>query len=114
MRFRLALDQLVKAEKDDHRVKPTQQIRTGGIARPDSFQIDLRGKRVDEALDEVTRFLDRSLLAGLTSVHILHGKGTGALQEAIREYLRTLNFIKSFEYARPEQGGAGITIAEFT
>ena len=80
----------------------------------ESQRLDLRGKRVDEALLELDKFLDKAILANLRSVDILHGKGTGALQEAIHKYLKNLKFIKHFNFAPIDQGGSGITIVEIS
>lgn len=112
IRIRVKLNDLAAVEPPKKK-KEEQSSGRMDISRPDSFQIDLRGKRVFEALEDIAQFMDRSLMAGLTGVHILHGKGTGALQESIHEYLRTQDFVSSFQFARPEQGGAGITIVEF-
>ena len=77
-----------------------------------TIQIDLRGKRVDEALRETEKFLDSALVSGMGFVHILHGKGTGALMEAIHEYLGKQSFVSNFQFADEDQGGAGITVVE--
>ena len=77
-----------------------------------TIQIDLRGKRVDEALRETEKFLDSALVSGMGFVHILHGKGTGALMEAIHEYLGEQSFVSNFQFADEDQGGAGITVVE--
>jgi len=83
------------------------------ISPLETFRIDIRGKRVDEAISEVDKFLDKALLYSHKNVDILHGKGTGALQEAIHKHLKTLKFINKFNFAPINQGGAGITIVEF-
>ena len=77
-----------------------------------NIQIDLRGKRVDEALRETEKFLDSALVSGMDFVHILHGKGTGALMEAIHEYLKEQSFSSDFHFADEDQGGAGITVVK--
>ena len=77
------------------------------------IQIDLRGMRVDEALHETEKHLDSALISGMSFVHILHGKGTGVLMEAIHEFLSEQSFVKNFHFADEDQGGAGITIVEF-
>ena len=79
-----------------------------------SQRLDLRGKRVDEAIMELDKFLDKAILSNLQIVDILHGKGTGALQEAIHEHLLTLKFIGEFNFAPIDQGGTGITIVEIS
>ncbi len=112
IRIKLKRRQLSKPRKKSKKT-PKNLTSTHTVAAPAGYRIDLRGKRVDEALEEVTRFLDQTLLAGLSTVHILHGKGTGALQEAVQDYLRTCTFVDSFSFARPEDGGAGITVVDF-
>ena len=75
--------------------------------------IDVRGMRASEALDEVRNFIDDALMVGVGTVSILHGKGTGALKEEIRRYLRTVPEIASAADEHADRGGAGITIVTF-
>ena len=75
--------------------------------------IDVRGMRASEALDEVRNFIDDALMVGVGTVSILHGKGTGALKEEIRRYLRTVPEIVSAADEHADRGGAGITIVTF-
>ncbi len=80
------------------------------FSSPESFlRLDLRGKRADLALEELERFLDRSLLAGTGGAEIIHGRGTGALRRAVHEKLRSFPGIASFETAPEGQGGDGVT-----
>ena len=72
--------------------------------------IDVRGMRASEALDAVQQFVDDALMVGVGSVTILHGKGTGALKEEIRRYLRTVPEVESAVDEHADRGGAGITI----
>jgi DNA mismatch repair protein MutS2 len=74
-------------------------------------ELNLLGKRVDEALDAVEKFLDDALLAGHKVVRIVHGKGTGRLRQAIHDYLRSHPQVRSFELAPLHEGGEGVTIA---
>ncbi len=87
-----------------------------GIGLPstelESFRLDLRGQTVDEALDELDSFLDAAVLGGYDFVEILHGKGTGALRQAIREHLRRDPRVKSFKLADQNRGGSGVTRAD--
>lgn len=76
--------------------------------------IDVRGMRAVEALDTVQDFIDDALMLGVGSVTILHGKGTGALKEEIRRYLRTIPEVASATDEHADRGGAGITIVTFT
>jgi DNA mismatch repair protein MutS2 len=75
-------------------------------------QIDLRGKRGDEALSEIDKFIDKSVMLGFDSVRILHGKGDGILRKLIRDYLRKYSEIESMEDEHVDFGGAGITIVK--
>ncbi|MCM1300951.1 MAG: Smr/MutS family protein, partial [Bacteroides cellulosilyticus] len=77
-------------------------------------RIDVRGMRAVEALDAVQDFIDDALMVGVGSVTILHGKGTGALKEEIRRYLRTIPEVASAADEHADRGGAGITIVTFT
>ena len=77
-----------------------------------SSEIDLRGMRADEALQAVTYFIDDALMVGVGSVRILHGTGTGALRQIIRQYLATVHGVKSFRDEHVQFGGAGITVVE--
>jgi DNA mismatch repair protein MutS2 len=71
--------------------------------------LDLRGQRAEEALAELDCFLDAAVLNGVAQVSILHGKGTGRLQEAVRKALREDSRVTAFAFAPLEQGGAGVT-----
>ena len=76
-------------------------------------QIDIRGERVVEALEKVQTLVDDALMVGVSSVTILHGKGTGALKEEVRRYLRSLPQVASATDDHPDRGGSGITIVTF-
>ncbi len=73
-------------------------------------QIDLRGKRGDEALAALEKFMDKAIMRGFGTLRILHGKGDGILRKLIREYLRNYSQIKSMEDEHVDFGGAGITL----
>ena len=75
--------------------------------------IDIRGERVMEALEQVQNLVDDALMVGVSSVTILHGKGTGALKEEVRRYLRSLPQVASATDDHPDRGGSGITIVTF-
>jgi DNA mismatch repair protein MutS2 len=76
------------------------------------LELNVIGKRVEEALPEVDKFLDEARLSGLREVRILHGKGSGILRDAIRKHLRDLGFVRHMQDAPVEQGGAGWTLVE--
>lgn len=75
--------------------------------------IDVRGMRAQEALAAVEDLVDDALMVGVSGVTILHGKGTGALKEEIRRYLRGLSSVASIADDHADRGGAGITIVSF-
>ena len=74
--------------------------------------IDLRGMRVDEAVQAVMYFIDDAVMVGAGTVRILHGTGTGALRQAIRQYLSTVASVKSYRDEHIQLGGVGITVVE--
>ena len=76
-------------------------------------EIDVRGMRGDEALQAVMYFIDDAVMVGVASVRILHGTGTGALRQMIRQYLGTVHGVKSYKDEHVQFGGAGITVVEF-
>ena len=78
--------------------------------RQTSARLDLRGHRYEQAMSELSAFIDHALLNNLSSVTIIHGKGTGALRKGTQEYLRSNPRVKSFDYAAPNNGGDGATI----
>lgn len=78
-----------------------------------SPEINLLGKTVDEAISELDKYLDDAYLAHLSSVRIVHGKGTGALRQAVTNHLRKTKYVKSYRQGAYGEGDAGVTIAEF-
>ncbi len=82
-------------------------------AAPTGRRLHLLGRRVDEAKAELRRFLDSAFLVRHPSVEIVHGYGTGALQDAVREILRAHPLVGAFRAGRPEEGGQGVTVVEW-
>ena len=78
-----------------------------------STEINLLGCTVDEALAELDKYLDDAYLSHAPSVRIVHGKGTGALRQAVHQYLKRISYVKSFHLGEYGEGDAGVTIAEF-
>ena len=74
--------------------------------------IDIRGERLNDALEIVMHFIDDATMVGVGQVKILHGKGNGVLREEIRKYLKTVPAVASFRDEAVQQGGAGITVVE--
>ena len=75
-------------------------------------EIDLRGVRGEEAINQVRDLIDNALIVQHRNLRILHGKGNGILRQLIREYLATVDVVKSFRDEHVEFGGSGITVVE--
>jgi len=75
-------------------------------------RLDLRGERVEAAIEQLTAYLDQALLAGLEEAVVVHGAGTGALRRAIREFLAEHPRVRGTRPGRREEGGDGTTVAE--
>lgn len=78
-----------------------------------STEINLIGMTVDEAIAHLDKYLDDAYIAHLPSVRIVHGKGTGALRNAVQNHLKRQRYVKSFRLGEAGEGDAGVTIAEF-
>ena len=125
MRTKMRLERLEKAKPatasssaDDRRqllgFAVSQQTRSTIDDRKLNFKqdIDVRGMRADEALNAVMYFIDDAILVGMSRVRILHGTGTGALRQAVRQYLATVPNVSSYRDEHVQFGGAGITVVE--
>jgi DNA mismatch repair protein MutS2 len=90
------------------------QRTTGATPRPPSpgMELDLRGLTVDDMLIELDRYLDTAYLAGLPFVRIIHGKGTGALRQAVRDQLRHHPLVGEYRSGDDAEGGDGVTVAK--
>ena len=94
-----------------------QRTGTGRLKMSKTFsistEINLLGKTVDEAISLLDKYLDDAYLAHLPSVRIVHGKGTGALRNAVHSHLKRLKYVKDFRLGEYGEGDAGVTIATF-
>jgi DNA mismatch repair protein MutS2 len=75
-------------------------------------QLDIRGKRADDALHAVSRYIDDAVIDHNKFLKILHGTGNGILREVVRDYLRSHQLVKHYKDERIEAGGSGITLVE--
>ena len=103
-------------EKPSYSAAKTRQTGKGKVKMSKSLsvspEINLLGKTVDEAIAELDKYLDDAYLAHLSSVRIVHGKGTGALLSGIHQYLRRQKHVKTFRLGAFGEGDSGVTIAE--
>lgn len=108
---------LVFAEEETVTSPRLQHTNTGKIKLSKSYsvstEINLLGKTVDEALSLLDKYLDDAYLAHLPSVRIVHGKGTGALRNAVHNHLKRLKYVKDFRLGEYGEGDAGVTIVTF-
>jgi len=77
-----------------------------------SYELDLRGLQVDEALESVEAYLDRAVLSSWNEVRLIHGKGTGALREAVHRFLAGQNHIASYRLGKFGEGDSGVTVVQ--
>lgn len=111
------LDQLEKIQGEEAgklKIKTQSKVKLGDwdvTTRRVNFrpEIDLRGKRADEAMELVVDFIDEAIMVGARDLSILHGKGNGVLRQLIREYLHTMDLVEWYGDAPIQQGGSGIT-----
>ncbi len=116
LRVRVPLDDLRRksapeADAAPRRAEASPAVQSVSTPLP-SVDLDLRGRRVDEALEALERHLEQAYLAGLPFVRVIHGKGTGALRQAVREALRGNPYAASFEEGKEGEGGAGVTVVK--
>ena len=108
---------LVRIEEATITAPNLQKTGSGKIRMSKSFsispEINLLGKTVDEALAALDKYLDDAYLAHLESVRVVHGKGTGALRNAVQQHLRRVKYVKSFRQGEYGEGDAGVTIVVF-
>lgn len=101
----------------EEKVKISRPLRKSGetgleTAQKISAEISLRGMTVDEALYQLEKYLDQAIMAGLNRFRVIHGKGTGALRQAVHQYLKGNPVVKSFAFAEQNEGGLGATVVE--
>ncbi len=116
MRIKTNLNDLEKTEEEPDYTKGPKKASGGSLAMSKSYsispEINLLGKTVDEAVAELDKYLDEARLSHLTTVRIVHGKGTGALRAGVHNYLKKNRQVRSFRLAEYGEGDSGVTVAE--
>jgi DNA mismatch repair protein MutS2 len=106
-----AVERVGKEQTPRARMKVSKTAETPRTQSTEVAELQVRGLRVEEALETVDKFLDQAALSGATEVRIVHGIGKGALKKALAEFLAEHPHVESLREAEPERGGAGATIA---
>ncbi len=119
LRIRVSVDNLERVSKrkatGDENTPAPSVVLPRYEDRPDvATQLDMRGWRVEAALEELETYLNDAAMSGMSSIRIVHGKGTGALRAAVREQLAHHPLVKSFASAPPQEGGDGVTIVKLS
>ncbi|HLS90880.1 MAG TPA: endonuclease MutS2 [Limnochordia bacterium] len=107
----LVIERAVKSDQEPAAKSPVQVSLQKATEL--KSELDLRGLLVSEALDQVDKYIDDAILSGATRVRIIHGKGTGALRDAVRKFLENHPRVSGFRFADPAEGGTGVTVVEF-
>lgn len=117
MRTQTNINDLVLIEESSVTAPAMGRTNTGKIKMSKSLsistEINLLGKTVDEAIAELDKYLDDAYLAHLPSVRVVHGKGTGALRNAVQNHLKRLKYVKEYRLGEYGEGDAGVTIVTF-
>ena len=93
--------------------KKVAAARTPKVKKTGSYEVNVIGMRYQEAMDTVDKFIDDALVMGYSSVRIIHGLGTGALRNGVRQLLNRNKNIESYRDGGPDEGGSGATVAYF-
>lgn len=104
---------LVQAQQEASVKKKQVNVVKRASDRGPQARLDLRGKRYEEAMNELDAFIDQALLNNMAQVDIIHGIGTGVIREGVTKYLQRNKQVKSFGYAPQNAGGSGATIVTF-
>lgn len=104
---------LVQAQQEKQVKKKQVNVVKRTSERGPQARLDLRGKRYEEAMNELDVFIDQALLNNMAQVDIIHGIGTGVIREGVTKYLQRNKHVKTFGYAPQNAGGSGATIVTF-
>lgn len=105
-------EERIAAEKEERRDRERRPVpvQTRPQIESPGLELDLRGNRVEEALEKLDRYIDAAYLSGLPFGRVIHGKGTGKLRQAVRDYVNHHALISKVTGAAPNEGGSGVTV----
>lgn len=114
MKIKTNIKRLSQAETKEANYSNTKGIYSAKVrmnnARSISTEVDLRGLSVYEAIEKFDKYLDGAMLANVSPVNIIHGKGTGVLRKAVHDYLKGHSGVKSYRLGEYGEGDSGITV----
>ena len=120
---KMPLDKVERITSNEYRAVVKEVVRPVSVVKIDSSiserklnfktEIDLRGARLGDAIEQVTRYVDDAIMLGIGSVRIIHGKGTGVLRDEIQKLLKTMPGVASARDEHIQFGGSGVTIVTF-
>ncbi|KIH70132.1 endonuclease MutS2 [Salinicoccus roseus] len=108
IKMKVGKDEVKRRKKEKQKRTVSRRIGKSPVKR----ELDLRGERYEEAIQKLDRYLDQVILSNYNEVEIIHGKGTGALQKGVQQFLKSHSKVKSFRGGMPSEGGFGVTIVE--
>ncbi|MCP4361804.1 MAG: endonuclease MutS2 [Chloroflexi bacterium] len=111
MQMRVKLNDLEFKGREE--LEPEPDYATAARGPSPGLELDIRGRRVEEGLVELSSFIDRAYLAHMPWVRIIHGKGTGRLRNAVRKALKKNRNVLSWEEGKDGEGGDGVTVVKF-
>ncbi len=112
---RITSNEFKSAVKETARPAPSMKVDSSINERKLNFstEMDVRGERLNDAIEKVTRYVDDAIMVGVSSVRIIHGKGTGVLRDELQKLLRTMPGVASVRDEHIQFGGTGVTIVTF-
>ena len=120
---KMPLDKVERITSNEFKSAVKEPVRTVSAVRVDSslserklnfsMELDVRGERLNDAIEKVTRYVDDAIMLSVSSVRIIHGKGTGVLRDEIQKFLRTMPGVASVRDEHIQFGGTGVTIVNF-
>ena len=112
---RITSNEFKSAVKETARPAPSMKVDSSINERKLNFstEMDVRGERLNDAIEKVTRYVDDAIMVGVSSVRIIHGKGTGVLRDELQKLIRTMPGVASVRDEHIQFGGTGVTIVTF-